>query len=108
MDGFEFWKRVDLIRPKMDLKDFAKQNGLDYVRLTSQRSDCRIPKLEDAYKLSVALGCNIEYLITGEINHKYNARIAAIANALEADPDKLDAVEILLFDKKVGQSLRLN
>lgn len=108
MDGFEFWKRVDKIRPKKDLKVFAKENGLDYVRLTNQRSDCRIPKLEDAYKLSAALGCSIEYLINGEENHKYNARITAIADALEADPDKLDAVETLLFNKKVGQSLKLS
>lgn len=100
MDGYSFWKRVDKIRPKEDLKVFAKKSGLDYVRLTNQRSDCRIPKLEDAYMISVALGCSIEYLITGEESHRYDARIIAIANALEADPEKLDAVEVLLFDKK--------
>lgn len=48
-----------------------------------------------------------KYLITGEESHRYDARIIAIANALEADPEKLDAVEVLLFDKKVGQSLNV-
>lgn len=107
MDGYTFWKRVDEMRPDGDLKTFAKANGLDYIRLTNQRSDCRIPKLEDAFRISVALGCSMEYLLTGEIAQNYNARIIAIANALEANPDKLDAVEILLFDKKAGQSLNV-
>ena len=108
MDGYSFWKQVDSIRPKEDLKVFAKRNGLDYIRLVNQRSDCRIPKLEDAYLLSVALGCSLEYLITGKEEHRYDARVIAIANSLAANPDKLDAVEILLFGKKAGQSLKLS
>lgn len=108
MEGNEFWKRMDKIRPKEDLKNFAKRNGLDYVRLTNQRSDGRIPKLEDAYRISVALGCSIEYLITGEDGHRYSARVKAVADALESDPEKLDAVEVLLFGKKAGQSLKLS
>ena len=109
MDGYTFWKRVDAIRPKnLDLKVFASDNGLDYIRLTNQRSDCRIPKLEDAFKLSVALNCTLEYLLTGEMGRSYSARVAAIADVLESDQEKLDAVEVLLFGKKVGLSSKLS
>ena len=108
MDGYSFWKQVDSIRPKEDLKVFAKRNGLDYIRLVNQRSDCRIPKLEDAYLLSVALGCSLEYLITGKEEHRYEARVKAVADVLESDSEKLDAVEILLFGKKAGASSKFS
>lgn len=104
MDGYSFWKRFDQLRPKEDLKVFAKRNGIDYVRLTNQRSDCRIPKLEDAYRLSIALGCSLESLITGEEIRTPNPRINAIVKYLDTHPEKLDAIEILLFEKSAGQS----
>ena len=104
MDGYSFWKRFDQLRPKEDLKTFAKRNNLDYVRLTNQRSDCRIPKLEDAYQLSVALGCSMESLITGQDERKPNPRIEAIAQYLDEHPEKLDAIEVLLFEKNAGLS----
>ena len=106
MDAERFWENVDRLRPEGDLKAFSKDNGLDYVRIVNQRSDCRIPKLEDAFAIANALNVSIEYLITGENKQmKYSPRIKAIADLLTNDTARLDAVEVLLFgEKKAGTS----
>ena len=50
----------------------------------------------------------MEYLLAGETEIRYSPRVNAIANYLETNPEKLDAIEILLFEKSVGQSSKLS
>jgi len=88
------------------LKKFAKDHGLDYVLMINQRSDCRIPKLKDAISYAKALNVSVEELCNGKrLNPEtLDPRIKAIADCLASDPEKLDAVEVLLFEKKHGNS----
>lgn len=96
-DGFTFWKRFDALKPQCDLKEFVKNNNLDYVRITNQRSDCRIPKTNDLYAISKALNVSMEYLLTGEgSNQIYPPRIQAVIEILIDDESKLNAVCTLL------------
>lgn len=100
MTGYDFWKNVDAKMKLPSLKELAKTYNLDYVRIVNQRSDCRIPKLEDAFSLSKALGVSIEYLLTGEeINiSPYPPRIDKIARHLMKIPSRdLDTIESMVF-----------
>ena len=53
------------------------------------------------------LNVSMEYMMTGEEEYRLNPRVVAIADFLEKNPEKLDAIETILFDKKVGQSSML-
>ena len=67
MDAYRFWDNLDKARGEsITLKDLCKKIGIAYQRLADQRSDCRFPKLEDAYALAKAIGVSLDYLITGE------------------------------------------
>lgn len=105
----EFWNRVDSKLNGATLKDLCDKAGLNYNSIRNRKSGdvYSLPRMESGYQIAKALGVSLEYLLTGETDRSYNARIRAIADALESDPEKLDAVEVLLFDKKVGQSLNV-
>lgn len=97
-DGFMFWKRFDSLRPQGDLKEFVREHGLDYVRVTNQRSDCRMPKINDLYAIAQSLNVSIEYLLTGKDTklQAYPPRIQAVVDILLEDDTKLNAVCTLL------------
>lgn len=65
-DGYVFWKRVDAMRKTNSLSSICNATGIKYSRVKENRSDNRIPCVEDLYLLSNYLGCSIEYLLTGE------------------------------------------
>jgi transcriptional regulator with XRE-family HTH domain len=84
-NGFGFWKRVDELRARSrytTMKDLADDSGLDYVRVKNQRSDNRLPKIEDACKLSRALFTSVEFLVTGEDPAKLPEHVRDIVNRL--------------------------
>jgi transcriptional regulator with XRE-family HTH domain len=82
--GFWFWKRVDGLRGKRQLKEIAEAAEIDYTRIKNQRSDNRTPKLEDAYRLSRVLGCSLSFLITGvESDNIIPGNLLPIINALK-------------------------
>ena len=104
MDGYKFWETVDQLRPEGDLKTFVKNNGLDYVRITNQRSDCRIPKLEDAYAIAKALDVSIEHLITGTDDlGPFNEFIPYLKKASEGDLTSIRKI-LGMPEKKVAGS----
>jgi len=62
--------------------------------------------LSSLKKLADVLRVSPVDLFEDSQSHEYSSiRIRAIVDCLSKDPDKLDAVEILLFGKKAGQSL---
>lgn len=65
MDAFEFWRNVDIAREDMTMRDICKEGKLVYQRIADQRSENRLPKLEDAYVIATLLGVSMEYLLTG-------------------------------------------
>ena len=85
--AYEFWKCFDKALGQKPIKDFALDHDLDYVRIVNQRSDCRLPKLEDACALADALGTTVEYLMTGEEPSSRYARIQDIIDWLMAKSD---------------------
>jgi len=105
-----FWRRVDLSLDGATLKDVCEKAGLNYTSVRNRRSGAvySLPRLENGYQLAHNLGVSLEYLLTGQKTIPYNARIKAIADSLVTDPDRLDAVEILLFGKKAGVSSKLS
>ena len=64
-DGYVFWKRVDAMRKTSSLSSICKATGIKYSRIKENRSDNRLPCVEDLYLLSEYLGCSMEYLLTG-------------------------------------------
>lgn len=67
-DGYELWKRVDALRKNISLSQICKETGLNYSRVKENRSDNRLPNLEDAYMFARYLGCSMEYLLSGKDN----------------------------------------
>lgn len=76
-DGYYFWKRVDMIRPKqVTLKQIVEEAGLSYHLVKVQRSCNRIPKALDAAKLAAVLEVSLEWLLTGKIGKvSYNENL---------------------------------
>ena len=95
----EFWNNIDQINPYRSLGELAKASGIDYHRLTQQRSRGFMPKPEDLLRLSKATRKTIEALLTG-ISKKafYSERTEKIANRCEytATETQLFMVEQIL------------
>lgn len=104
--GFAFWQNVDRFRKERTIAEIARSEGLKYQRLKEQRSDNTLPRADYAYLIAKDIGVSVESLFTG-VYHSDEPRIDAIARYLSQNPEKLDAVEVLLFDKKVGQSFNV-
>ena len=67
-EGYFFWKRVDMVRPRnMTLKQLVEESQLSYHLVKVQRSCNRIPKALDAAKLATFLDVSLEWLLTGKI-----------------------------------------
>ena len=96
----EFWNNIDQINPYRSLGELAKASGIDYHRLTQQRSRGYMPKPEDLLRLSQGTKHTIESLLTGVVNNKtiYSKRTEAIANRCEftATEEQLFFVETIL------------
>lgn len=97
--AFEFWKRVDNLNNGKTLTSLAKEADISYRNVKEQRSLNRLPKLEDAYKLSQTLSTTIEFLLTGDsfFHPQFNKRILDIASACKtASEGDLNAIEKIL------------
>lgn len=67
-DGYELWKRIDALRGCIPLSQICKETGIKYTRVKKNRSDNRMPGIEDIYTLAQYLGCSMEYLLSGKDN----------------------------------------
>lgn len=95
----EFWSNIDQINPYRSLGELARASGIDYHRLTQQRSRGYMPKPEDLLRLSGATKKTIESLLTGKANRTfYSERTERIANRCEytATETQLFMVEQIL------------
>lgn len=81
--AYDFWKRVDYANTG-HIIDLCKTAKIDYNRMKHNRSDCRLPKLEDAYAIARALGVSVEYLLAGEVQKN---KISDEAQSVEKDPN---------------------
>lgn len=62
----DLWSRFDSFRNGVGLKVFANLHNLDFNNLQSQYYDKRLPSATDLYNYSKAVGCSMEYLLTGK------------------------------------------
>ncbi len=95
----EFWSNIDQINPYRSLGELARASGIDYHRLTQQRSRGYMPKPEDLLRLSGATRKTIESLLTGRASKPiYSSRTERIANRCEytATETQLFMVEQIL------------
>lgn len=97
----EFWNNIDRINPYRTLGALANASGMDYHRLTQQRSRGYMPKPEDLIRLSDATKHTIEALLLGTDERKqyaYSKRTERIANRCEftATDTQLFMVEQIL------------
>ncbi len=107
-DGYYFWKRVDLVRPKhVTLKQIVEDAELNYHLVKVQRSCNRIPKAMDAARLARALNVSLEWLLTGKLlevayeadicDHKKRQQMNRIFQVLlTSDTKKWNVVESAL------------
>jgi len=95
--AYRLWQRVDVRREVLGftLDNLAKESGLQTQKIKDQRSRNILPKSETLYKLATALGCSMEYLISG--NDPYVGEFMEYIPFLErCPPDRLESVRILL------------
>ena len=67
-DGNEFWQNLsdELDRRGLNNMKLAEKAGLAYRTITTQRNRHTIPGAEQLYRMSVALGVTMEFLLTGQ------------------------------------------
>ena len=97
MDGFLFWKNVDSVLKSEKLISVASKAGINYRTLKNQRSSVRLPNLEDAFRLSNALGVSLEYLLTGQDPYQLSAE----AKAVNEDPELQAVVRAMARDRRL-------
>ena len=102
--AYAFWTRVEN-RKSGTFLDLATSAGISYKYLKDQRSANRLPKLETAYALAVALGTSVEYLMTGIESISYPTRIKKIADHLcTISSHDLDTVETMVMAIPASQT----
>ena len=95
----EFWNNIDKINPYKSLGELARVSGIDYHRLTQQRSKGFMPKPEDLLRLSKSTKYTIEGLLTGNARKSfYSERVERIADRCQymATDTQLFMVEQIL------------
>ncbi len=95
----EFWAHIDQINPYGSIAGLVQASGIDYHRLTQQRSRGFMPKPEDLLKLADATKHSIEFLLTGAERHSFYAkRIERIADycTYRASDEDLFVIERIL------------
>lgn len=65
INSSEFWKRISDSNPYQTLSGLASNAGVNYDYLRQQKSHRKIPNSITLYRLSIAIGKSMEYLITG-------------------------------------------
>lgn len=64
--GYEFWKRVDMVRGSQSLIEFANIVGLNYSSLKPMRSRCQIPSIPVIIRISDLYNVSIDFLLKGK------------------------------------------
>ena len=100
MNAYLFWKNIDEARKdKKSLKEVCHSHGIAYQRIADQRSECRFPKLEDAYLIASSYKVSLEYLLTGmEEDFTY---LSPEALEVQKDKDLRSVVSAILINKEV-------
>lgn len=115
MDAYRFWDNLDKARnDKITLKDLCNKLGIAYQRIADQRTDCRFPKLEDAYALANELGVSLEFLLTGKAQVLFSPEakavneseeLKALVRAVMRDPQLLQVISAVVksSEKTLGR-----
>ena len=82
------------------IKDFCKENGLNYYTFIGNKVDERLCNVRDTYTVANALGTTVEYLLTGKQPTSYSTELRTVIDILSRDSSKLDAVCTLLGIQK--------
>jgi len=105
--GGAFGRNISAIREAkgMTQEEVAKRAGLDQAHLSHFERGARKPSLENLVKLSMALGCPIDDMVSPMINgqslpeptsDRLIAALERIADALEAQPTLRDQMAIVI------------
>ena len=105
MDAYSFWKRVDACNPFSTVKKLSEVCGIDYNRVKKNRSDMRLPNLEDAYALARILKVSLEFLITGEDSRPHTVGDRLYQALLEQAPAVLQGLIETYIEKKDTSSV---
>jgi len=99
------WERIDNKNQYKTLRKLMDAAGVDYGNVKKQRYLERVPRPEDLYNIAQALGCSMEYLITGEEYKSYPERIERIINNImyNATEEDLLLIERILRIQKPAE-----
>lgn len=97
------WMRIDtLLEAKgLSLMELTELSGLNYKTTKSQRSRSDLNKLDDAVRISKALGVSLDFLATGKeaesfsseaIAVEYDDNLKAVVRACQANPHLLEVI----------------
>jgi len=64
-DAYRFWDSVDALRGSEPLTRLCSRIGVNYARVKRNRTDCRLPSLEDACLFAFGLSTSVESLLLG-------------------------------------------
>lgn len=101
MNAYNFWKNFDNAKDGREIKEICKAANITYQRIADQRSDCRFPRLEDAYALASTLNISLDYLMSGKRGQHqgYSDRALRVAAAFDKAPDiDKDYIEQRILD----------
>ena len=97
ISGKEFWELVICNNPYSTLRELTAKAGIDYRHAMQQRGDNRMPKVEDIFLLSRAMGKSMEFLVTGKARQIYPPHIEAIATrCMAVSQEDISLVERIL------------
>lgn len=63
--GYEFWQRVDEKKGNLTVTQICKDLNLKYNRIRDNRSENRLPNIEDLIRIADYLHTDVNYLLTG-------------------------------------------
>ena len=100
MEAFDFWKRVDENNPYRTVKELSAECGITYNRMKKNRSDVRLPSIEDAFSLAQAEGVSVELLLTGKDSRPLSVGDRLYQALLEQAPAVLQGLIETYIEKK--------
>ncbi len=91
---YTFWTRFDSVR-RVSIREVSEKAGVRYDRLLHNRSDCRLPSLEDLVRLCEFLDVSPLYLLLDDNDEA--SRASTVQEAfIKASESQKEAVEAIL------------
>lgn len=103
--GYNFWKRVDEKKGNLTITKLCEDLNLKYNRIRDNRSENRLPNIEDLIRIANYFHTDVNYLLTGadylslapEVEYvRTNPQARALIRAVMRDEHLLTALALVI------------